>query len=271
MNNVTIAFALFGTVGYLSTFLRSRSGSTGMRKEIQDHINSIRQEVGGRPKAAVCRKVGSQIKPNKQSKTVHFVRHAEGIHNVAAAGIGCLCNRGSGECPYMHPSLIDPKLTERGRGQVAALQVRATQLQPEVVIVSPHVRTIESALIIFEKCDTKFLALECAREQYGKHICDKRSLASDTARKFGRINMSLILEEDMLWTTVRESRSSVIDRAFQLVEWLKERPESNIAVVTHSSFLLTLFNAALDTTEQPELSKWFDTAEMRSVVLEFDD
>lgn len=268
------------TIGLISSWMRTnhtsqrihhKKDNAAKEKEVNDHIHSVRQAVVGRRKVATCRRIeaGQEHKLDAQSKIIHFVRHAEGIHNVAAEATGCLCADPTRQCPYSHPSLVDPKLTEKGRSQVISLQSRASQANPELIVVSPHVRTIESALLAFEKCNgIPFLAVECAREHYGKHICDKRNNASDTKQKYQKIDMSLITEEDTLWTEEREPRSNVIDRSFELMEWLKQRPEKNIAVVSHSSFLLTLMNACVE-TEDESLTTWFETAEMRSVALTF--
>jgi hypothetical protein len=47
----------------------------------------------------------------------------------------------------------------------------------------------------------------------------------------------------------------VVRRAAELLHFICARPESEIAVVTHSSFLMTLFNAAV-TAEDPKHCKW---------------
>lgn len=49
--------------------------------------------------------------------------------------------------------------------------------------------------------------------------------------------------EDSLWTPdARETGPSVKGRGLEFVKWLNQRPESRIAVVSHSSFLFFLFS-----------------------------
>lgn len=51
------------------------------------------------------------------------------------------------------------------------------------------------------------------------------------------------------------------------MERLTSMPYKNVAVATHSSWLLTLFNAVLE-CEDEELKKWFATGELRTVLIE---
>ena len=51
---------------------------------------------------------------------------------------------------------------------------------------------------------------------------------------------------------------------------LHARPEKHIAVVSHSSFFLALFNATLDTARAPELREWFDNGAMRVAHVAYD-
>ena len=49
--------------------------------------------------------------------------------------------------------------------------------------------------------------------------------------------------EDSLWTPEsRETGPSVKRRGLEFVKWLNQRPESRIAVVSHSSYLFFLFS-----------------------------
>lgn len=49
-------------------------------------------------------------------------------------------------------------------------------------------------------------------------------------------------EEDIYWTETRESDESCVSRGVELLRFLASRPESDIAVVSHSSFLRHLFS-----------------------------
>lgn len=75
-------------------------------------------------------------------------------------------------------------------------------------------------------------------------------------------------EEDTIWTPEhRETPAEMARRGVKFLQWLQARPESKVAVVTHSAFLLTLFTQVLSCPS--ELQHWFQNAEMRSVTLQF--
>lgn len=65
--------------------------------------------------------------------------------------------------------------------------------------------------------------------------------------------------EDTLWTPAeRESGPSVKRRGLEFVQWLVQRPEQRIAVVSHSSFLFFLFaNFGRDCSEPTKVPHLF--------------
>lgn len=66
------------------------------------------------------------------------------------------------------------------------------------------------------------------------------------------------------WT--REALPALGKRAGAFIDWLQERPETHVAIASHSAFLLATFNAALE-VEEESARQWFGTGEMRSVLL----
>lgn len=213
------------------------------------------------------------------SKTIHFVRHGQGVHNVAAEiGVGCDCRPpGNGsQCAYKDPSLHDAKLTEIGEGQARRLLFTSRDLPLDLVVVSPLSRAVQTALLAFQQPHGRFVpfvANELIREQHGVHVCDKRSSrtvleSSYPDVDFGALNseVDLVFRED-----VRESREDVAQRCYELALWLRQRPEKHIGVVGHSSWLLTMFNAVLECDDPDTTGKWFGTGEMRSVIVDWVD
>lgn len=115
----------------------------------------------------------SNLKIPVKSKKIHFVRHAQGYHNVA------------GETDpifgYLREDLEDAVLTDLGKEQcrnlASSLDVKFFK-NINLIIVSPMRRTIETAIFSFpnqvkDKRIT-FLANELIREQTGMHPCDRR-------------------------------------------------------------------------------------------------
>lgn len=110
--------------------------------------------------------------------------------------------------------------------------------------------------------------VECFRERYGCHTCDKRRDASVVQTQFPFIDFSLVPENDQVWTQVRELTAELVERAYEAMCFLAERKELEIVVATSSAFLCAVFVALLE-TDAPSLRSWFHMGEMRSVQIEF--
>mmetsp|Transcript_22109 Transcript_22109/g.33619 ORF Transcript_22109/g.33619 Transcript_22109/m.33619 type:complete len:171 (-) Transcript_22109:54-566(-) len=108
-----------------------------------------------------------------RSKTIHFVRHAEGTHNEANTAYG-----DDTPCTFSTPGswrYMDARLTDKGIDQ--CVQVRRSQLKgvkPELIIVSPFTRTLQTAHIIFGGSHVPFMVHHLCQERYGLFTCDKK-------------------------------------------------------------------------------------------------
>lgn len=238
---------------------------------------------------------GSSLFPLHRCKTLHLVRHAQGIHNVAGD---------KDYKAYLSPELLDAHLTPLGWNQVDNLRkhVIACGLAKkiELVITSPLLRTMQTAVGVFgggthadeanvpplmaENAGNSdrsaissldcppFIAVELCREHLGVHPCDKRRSVSEYQALFPAIDFSLIEnDEDVLWQAdVREPNSEVAARGAQFINWLWTRKEKEIAVVTHSGFLfhtLQEFGNGCPPIIKDEIGKHFANCELRSMVL----
>ncbi|KAK8466887.1 hypothetical protein PHAVU_008G184700 [Phaseolus vulgaris] len=238
---------------------------------------------------------GQILYPLHRCKTVHLVRHAQGVHNVAGE---------KNHDEYMSYDYFDAHLTPLGWNQVDNLRkhVKASGLSKtiELVVVSPLLRTMQTAVGVFGgevytdgiseqplmmenvghsdhlavsslNCPP-FIAVELCREQIGVHPCDKRRAISEYRNMFPAIDFSFIeSEEDILWKPdVREKIEEVSARGLKFLEWLWTRKEKEIAVVTHSSFLfntLRAFGKDCHPDMKSEICKHFGNCELRSVVI----
>lgn len=207
-------------------------------------------------------------------KRIHLVRHGQGYHNLLA---DVYREVGSDRSQaYLRPEVVDPPLTEKGREQARALHPAARDCAPELVVVSPMVRATQTALIAFEHLLTTkvpFIAHESCHEIAGVHTCDKRMDLSELRRDFPMVDYDTtqIVERDPTWhETRRELPTELADRAYDLMLWIRERPESEIVLVGHSAWLFSLLNAVVE-CEDEALRMWFMTGEMKSTVLQFED
>ena len=215
-------------------------------------------------------------------KVVHFVRHGQGFHNLMAdlaheAGKKWTQFTQSPQNPYIMPEILDAPLTQKGRDQARVLQSRLNDMSvlPELVMISPTCRTLQTGTIAFQPLlannDIPFIAHEMMREESGVHVCDQRRPKSQQASEFPMVNFDLIETEDdkLFKPDSRETKSQVSERIYTFMQWLSNREEKHIAVVSHSGWLFTVFNGICECTSE-ELKNWFHTGEMRSVKLVFE-
>ncbi|XVE55654.1 hypothetical protein DITRI_Ditri03aG0176000 [Diplodiscus trichospermus] len=233
--------------------------------------------------------------PLHRCKTLHLVRHAQGIHNVAGE---------KNHDAYLSEEFFDAHLTPLGCEQVDNLRkhVQQTGLSKkiDVVIVSPLLRTMQTAVGVFggegymDGIDVPplmvagageshrpaisslnsppFVAVELCRESMGVHPCDRRRSISEYRSLFPAIDFSLIeSDEDILWeANTREKNEEIAVRGMKFLNWLWTRKEKEIAIVTHSAFLyhtLSAFGSDCHPSVKSEMCKHFANCELRSVVI----
>ncbi|XP_039050420.1 phosphoglycerate mutase-like protein 1 isoform X2 [Hibiscus syriacus] len=200
--------------------------------------------------------------PLHRCKTLHLVRHAQGVHNVAGEKDPAACSS---------EEYFDAHLTPLGWQQVDNLRkhVHETGLSKKVdlVIVSPLLRTMQTAVGVFGGEGYKngidvpplmvanagesgrpeisslncppFVAFELCREILGGHPCDRRKGISEYQTLFPAIDFSLIeSDNDVLWVAdTLERDEDAVARGKQFLNWLWTRKEKEIAVVSHGGFL----------------------------------
>ena len=188
------------------------------------------------------------LEPNQ--KLLHFIRHAQGFHNVDARPI--------------QQRAADARLTPEGEAQCAALAatVEAAGLRPELIASSPLTRTLQTGVMCFRGPDgcPPMAACESLRETVN-FLCDRRRPLSEIRPEFEQVDFSACPhDEDAIWAAYearhgpadlygehREHRDlpSLARRAREAIEWLGGRPEREIVVVSHQSFLRALFSLGL--------------------------
>lgn len=238
---------------------------------------------------------GVSMYPVHRSKVIHIVRHGQGYHNVAGE---------VDHLSYMSWDYLDASLTELGWQQSEALHAHldatGIKAQVELVVVSPLLRTLQTAAGVWgggaalDESATplmvsglgkaphaaiaappkglKFVANEWCREQNGVHPCDRRNSVSFYKARFPMVDFSEVsTDEDTWWhDTHRENAQELFARARTFVRWLLDRPESRIAVVSHSSFIFHmchLFGSDCSELVRKEIQQGFRNCEMRSVVI----
>uniref|UniRef100_A0A7S3AIK3 Uncharacterized protein n=1 Tax=Haptolina ericina TaxID=156174 RepID=A0A7S3AIK3_9EUKA len=214
---------------------------------------------------------------------VHLQRHGQALHNLMADNLKALGvsledekGKKSRNHPYTLPEMVDPPLTHKGRQQCKGQRGRAASIRPELVFVSPLCRAVQTALLTFPhlRGSVPFIAVEEARETLGVNTCDKRRSTSDIEAEYGHaVDFSRMqTEEDEEWRPDhRESSHELVDRIYCFLIELRELEQNEVLLVTHSGWLLAMLAAVCDCTAHPHLAEWFETCEIRTVVLSYQD
>lgn len=202
---------------------------------------------------------------NNNFKIIHFVRHAEGTHNLAA--------QLESVTAYLREDLEDAELTEKGKKQCQELHLDSSKKYQNIqlVVVSPMNRTMQTALLSFPQYINivPWIAKEEIREKTGIHPCDKRKSISEHQIRYPKIDFSEIeSNDDIIYPKYnsREPVQDVIDRATVFLNWLMRRPEREILVVTHSAFLEVLFEQVLHADEMSHNQRFYN-CELRTIIL----
>jgi broad specificity phosphatase PhoE len=204
---------------------------------------------------------------NKLEKIVHFVRHAQGFHNVAGE---------EDYEAYKSEEFEDALLTVKGEKQCSDLNASAIHgKNADLVIVSPMRRCLATASLSFPNHVGKipWIAHESIREQSGLHPCDRRKPVSQHKVNFPHINYDLVEHDiDPLYYKYdgREDADNVTKRAFEFFEFLSTREEKEIIVVTHSAYLRHMFEQNIemkDKGEEKERYGYFHNCEMKSYII----
>jgi len=227
-------------------------------------------------------------------KLIHLIRHAEGTHNV--------------EKDYKNPIHLDAPLTTKGTQQCRefAKQDQSWKMELECILTSPMCRAIETATYCFEDIlfydnsnaritsNIPMIAQEEWRETVN-YVCDKRRDTKEIQNQFAYIDYTSILHEhDPIWSKYearfgsasdhkihRESNDSIGLQERILDAWkvLHSRPESSIAIVSHSALFMHMFDSYFENLQdiieygddnvETYMRPRFANCECRSVIMEW--
>ncbi|THG08009.1 hypothetical protein TEA_029377 [Camellia sinensis var. sinensis] len=235
---------------------------------LEDAVSNM--DSGGEP----------SLYPLHHCKTLHLVRHAQGIHNVEGD---------KNYEAYMSPEYFDAQITPLGWQQVDNLRKHAQSSglfkRIDLVITSPLLSQIRHTLVInfihwvmityygiAGLCKQLLEYLVVETMQMGIHPCDRRRSISDYECLFPAVDFSLAKsDEDILWkANIRETEEELTARGMKFMNWLWTRKEKEIAIVTHSGFLFHALSAVGNDCHpviKKEISKRFANCELRSMVI----
>jgi broad specificity phosphatase PhoE len=167
------------------------------------------------------------------SKNLYCIRHGLAEHNINYLKYGCKT--------FYDPNFVDTSLVEEGFKQAVNLGESWSNINDiELVVVSPLKRTLQTASEIFKNIDIPIISFELAREYpIGGHTCNKRTDKEYLMNTFPKINFDDIKEgEDYLWDSEKQESIHELNlRINTFKKFIQGRPEKNIALVGHASFI----------------------------------
>jgi len=168
------------------------------------------------------------------SKLLYCIRHGLAEHNINYLKYGSKT--------FYDPKFTDTKLVQKGIEQATKLRSDLSKIDSkiELVIVSPLMRTLQTADILFKGLHIPMIALECVREYpCGLHTCNKRSTKDEYQTLFPTVDFTnLKTNYDEVWFPLREETIDELNIRIEIFkEFILSRPETNIAFVNHNSFI----------------------------------
>jgi len=191
----------------------------------------------------------------KPQKTIYFFRHAQSEGNLRHIQT---------TDEDIHPE--EQHITDLGKQQAEKLADRLNKLNLEILISSTLTRARETTEIINQKHNYKteysdlFIERQKPSSIIGKLRNDEMILSIEKAWKHSLFTTNQQVEDG-------DSYDSLVKRAQDCLEFLENRPESIIGVITHEFCLNTIImQAILGETLTPEIYKrvqeqhWLDNA-----------
>jgi len=204
-------------------------------------------------------------------KIVHFVRHGEAMHNPRAEALRTAgCTFDEFLLAMAADDVFDAPLTTLGIAQATETHssLLGTSVAPEVVLVSPLSRAIDTAKTIFP-CGP-FFAVDELCERRGWLLNTKRRRRSELAAAYPLCDFAALSEDDELWTEQLEEWPSCSARGRAALERVWLRPEREVAVVCHGGILDAILGMRDDVHADADLKGRFHNAECRSAELNLD-
>ncbi|KAF5586132.1 histidine phosphatase superfamily clade-1 [Fusarium subglutinans] len=192
-------------------------------------------------------------------KVIHLVRHGQAVHNLGEA----------------NNVLPDTDLTPLGQEQAGSLISKHPELaNVDLIVSSPLRRTLQTTLLAFPAQLERGLHIVALPEvqEVSDMNCDTGSDLSVIKAEFQQQPVDFSVVEPG-WE-VKEGKwapaiGSILERARAARQWLSERPESEIVVVTHGCFL-HFFTDDWVNSVNPDGTDWAN-AEVRSYTISHDN
>ncbi len=187
----------------------------------------------------------------KINKNIYFVRHGQSEDNVAAV--------------YQGP---DSPLSEKGKRQAEMIAKRALNIDFDILISSPLERAKQTASVIGTLTNKSPEYSKVFVERIKPTILNGRSHEDlEAVEIWNEWHNSLYLPDQKCLDG--ENFSEIIERADEALNFLLNKTETNILVVTHAYFIKTIIARVLlgDTLNQLSFKNFQTSAVMKNTGL----
>ncbi|CAF0877049.1 unnamed protein product [Adineta ricciae] len=203
-------------------------------KELLKLAHTFAQKSRRPPTQLTCTDLVNAFDFMSTRKIVYYMRHFEALHNVR---------------PYDF-SIRDPELSAQGQSQAAsAIQVLETIPIIDLVVCSPLKRTLQTYLLMFGNRRNLPLIIHPDIQEVCNEPCDTGSSVEDLKKTFPTLTSELDVFEQTFggveWlektkVTSIYSLHQVEQRRKRFLQWLMNRPERHIFVISHNLMLQEL-------------------------------
>jgi len=182
-------------------------------------------------------------------KTLYCIRHGFALHNKLFQYIGSQAYRKFRDTPLLYEGIIQAQNLRKTWSDIDKV---------DLVVVSPCSRTLDTASHIFKAKKVPIIAKDFLIEYpLGIDICNRRRDIYYLKEQYPNIDFSYI--EDNIFPWPHASKETILQldtRIKEMFEWIGQRSEKNIAIISHSSFI-GQFKDGIMGNEENELKHCF--------------
>ena len=175
-------------------------------------------------------------------KEIYLIRHAQSEANAAL----------DLDDPTFY---YDARITSLGKEQALITHQKLKNIDFDLMLCSPLTRTLETFSLIFPKPIKNTIILPFVREHLD-HSCDVGRQPSILKKEFPHLNFNKV--EDFWWNNnipidekaINWETLDELDKRIKIFKnWIDERSEKKIAVVSHGTFISRIIQFHLNNCE----------------------
>tara|TARA_Y100000591_G_C21848490_1_gene710120 strand:- start:1619 stop:2200 length:582 start_codon:yes stop_codon:yes gene_type:complete len=167
------------------------------------------------------------------TKLLYCIRHGTALHNVNFDKMG----------RKAYTEFFDTPLVDLGKLEAVLLGTTWRDIDKvELILVSPLTRTLDTAKFIFQHHKAPVIALDYLMEHpQAEEICNLRASKDELSLRYPNVDFSNLSDNSKIYWKDELNYEKEMEQLNKRIEdfknYVKNRSEKKIAVVSHSSFL----------------------------------